>query len=238
MSETPLSRAASIAACLAFVGMGVVEIWRGEPLPGLQPLPDGAPALAAPAWGALLTLAAVGMILRMAAAAWAMATLWFAALALTVLAAFAAPGVLALVPVAQTAAFAIFAATQARNAPALLRIAFGLMLVLFGVIHLTHRDIIASLIPDWILFPAYWPWVTGGVNVAAGLACLASRGVWLGAGAIALMYGAWLPTVHAPRLLGSPQSTFEWTFALTALALAAIALQIAANGYERNRANA
>ena len=41
------------------------------------------------------------------------------------------------------------------------------------------------------------------------------------------MYGAWLPIVHAPRLLASPDSAFEWTFALTALALAGVALAVA-----------
>jgi hypothetical protein len=96
------------------------------------------------------------------------------------------------------------------------------------VIHLTQRDLIATLIPAWIPVRSYWPWLTGGVSVAAGLACLVGRGTTWGAGFIAFMYLAWLPLVHAPRLLGVPGSLFEWTFALTALALAGVALAVAA----------
>ena len=196
-------------------------------------------ALTAPVWGVGLALAALAMLFRQNAAAWAMAILWLAALALTLLAAVSAPDALASVPVAETAVFGVFAFAQARGgAEIALRVAFGLMLVLFGAIHLTpprgHRFAYSRVdTATAVLALAHRL-----AECLAGLACIAGRGVRIGAGAIALMYASWLPIVHALRLAEDLTSTFEWTFALTALALAGIAMHVAAEGYARNRANA
>ena len=151
-------------------------------------------------------------------------------MALTKLAALAGPfDLTAWVPPAEAIAFAAACYARAR-APAggvVLRLAFGMMLVLFGVVHLMHRDIIASLIPAWIPYAEHWPWLTGGVNLLAGAALILNRFTTPAALAIAAMFGSWLPLVHAERLLGAPDSLFEWTFALTALGLAGAALTIA-----------
>lgn len=214
----------ALIAIAAMAGLGLLELARGEALPGLHPHPEGWPALIARVSGLVLFLLAAAS-LRWPAAAAGLALHWLTATILVGASVAANPSdPLAWVPLMQAFAFAAFAVWLWRRPGALaqrvLRSAFGAMLVLFGAIHLTHVEAIAGLIPDFVPGAAIWPWITGGVQIVAGIACLAGRGVWVTAGAIALMYLAWLPIVHAPRLLASPESTFEWTFALTALALA------------------
>jgi uncharacterized membrane protein len=214
----------------AMAALGLVELMRGEALPGLHPYPDAWPAGVIRASGALLLLFAASALRWPSVAGPALALYWLVAALFVGLAVTANVGdPLAYVPLAQTVVFIAFSVWLWRRPQAhvTLRVAFGAMLMLFGAIHLTHIDVIAGLIPDFVPGASLWPWITGGVQVVAGLACVIGRGNSIAAIVVALMYAAWLPVVHAPRLLASPDSTFEWTFALTALALAGVALVVA-----------
>jgi uncharacterized membrane protein len=220
---------------LASAGLGAAEAIWGQWLPGLHDLPEAAPVWFIRAAGVALALTSLALPLTRLAAFGA-AVLWSVALAFGAFATVSdAMNPVAWVPVAECAAFAAFAFWCADDARGwvVARAVFGVMLVLFGAIHLAQREMIASLIPDWIAFGAYWPLVTGTLSVVAGLACLTGRGVPFGAGAVALMYLSWLPLVHAPRLFVDAASLFEWTFALTALALAGVALAISGRAATR-----
>jgi len=96
--------------------------------------------------------------------------------------------------------------------------ALGIMLVMFGAIHLLMRPQIASLIPEFIPFAAIWPWITGAILIGSGLATLfrSIRGQALLV--VAAMFLAWIPLVHAPRLIAS-LSAGEIAFAAMAIAL-------------------
>lgn len=217
---------------LSWVALGALEAWRGVALPGLHAFPEAAPDIVARIAGAVLVASSLAMIggAFVRWAAWSGALLWLVSCSFALIAASATPyDGTAWVPVLETAAFAAVAWARSNSvrAATTARIVFGLMLIGFGAVHLTHRELIASLIPDWIPFSAHWPWLTGAVNLAAGLACVSGRGAKWGGFATAAMFGAWLPLVHAPRLMGSVESLFEWTFALTALALVGAALQVA-----------
>ncbi|MEQ1493890.1 MAG: hypothetical protein ABL889_00790 [Terricaulis sp.] len=220
------------AYALSLAALGAIELWRGASLPGLHALPESAPEWAVRCMGALMLATSVTLIagpfVRWASIA--AAAFWSAFFILALIAAAAAQGdASGWVSASETAVFAAIALARGGGprTASLLRTAFGLMLILFGAVHLTHRDLIASLIPDWIPFSAYWPWLTGGANILAGLACVIGRGTRPATYAIAIMFGAWLALVHAPRLAAHPASLFEWTFALTAAALLGGALQIA-----------
>jgi hypothetical protein len=220
--------------CLAaMAALGALEAFHGEALPGLHAYPEATPVWALRASGGVLALAAMATLAAPRFGGLVLASTWVVACAFALAAALASPGnLLGYVPVAETTMFAMFALWRSSGARAwtAIRIVFGAMLLLFGVIHLTNREVIASLIPEWMPGVGIWPWITGGGSALAGLACLAGRLVGLAAGAVALMYASWLPLVHATRLIGDPASLFEWTFALTAVALAGVALAIA--GYE------
>lgn len=217
---------------LSWATLGALEAWRGAPLPGLHAFPEAAPDILVRIGGALLVASSLAMIggAFVRWAAWFGAVLWLLWCGLALIAASATPyNGTAWVPVLETAAFAAiaWALTGGGHTATAARIVFGLMLIGFGAVHLTNRELITSLIPGWIPFGAHWPWFTGAVNLAAGFACVAGRGVKWSGFAIAAMFGAWLPLVHAPRLMASVESLFEWTFALTALALSGAALQVA-----------
>lgn len=225
---TMLARSGIVVTALATAAMGGLELVRGEALPGLHPLPEGVPEMAARVLGAWLALSALALLVSSRIGAWANAACWAAALLLILIGPVAAePVSLAWVQVAQAVVLAVLALTCAGVARDALRFAFGAMLVLFGAIHLANVAMIASLIPDWMPFALLWPYVTGAGQVAAGLACIAGRGVRFAAIAVAAMYLLWLPLVHAARIVAAPESVFEWTFALMAVALAGVALVVA-----------
>lgn len=232
MNGRVLSTIGGIVLALAFVALGAASALFGAALPGLDALPFTTPDWTSQAAGALLMLSGAAMLLPPAAriGAWLGMIYWLAFTALTKLAALSGPfDLTAWVPVTEAAAFAAacYALAGAPAGASIARIAFGLMLIWFGVVHLMHRDIIASLIPAWIPYAEHWPWLTGGVNLLAGAALIVNRFTAPAALAIAAMFGAWLPLVHAERLFGAPDSLFEWTFALTALGLVGAVLLIA-----------
>lgn len=216
----------------SIAALGAFEAARGAPLPGLHLFPEAiASPLVVRATGIVLVAASLLMIAGpgVTAASALMAALWALICALAAVSAFATPhDMTGWVPVAECAAFAGAALVRGKLAPiAALRIVFGLMLIWFAIVHLTNRDLIASLIPDWIPLAPYWPWLTGGVNVLAGLACVTGIATRWSALSVALMFGSWIPLVHAARIAADPSSLFEWTFALTAAALTGVALQVA-----------
>ncbi|WP_395647358.1 hypothetical protein [Terricaulis sp.] len=237
------SRTATFGAlffALPLAGLGALELWRGAALPGLHALLEIAGAMPARGAGALVLLTALlmiaGPLVRPGAAA--AAALWSAFFVAALIAASLNPAdATGWVSASECATFA--AACRARSGGArsalLLRLVFGATILWFGVVHLTHPDIIASLIPDWIAYREQWPWLTGGVLGLAGLACLAGRAVTWAAGAVALMFAAWLPLVHAGRIAADPGDLFEWTFALTAAALTGVALLAASRFAETPR---
>ena len=222
------------ASCAA---MGVVELSTLQLLPELHPYGDiPRPVIvlggAAQLLGALLLT--VPNLMRYAAAA--LALLWFAALVATATA--AAGGASALptwVPVLESAAlFAAFldlarSHTAAARSGIALRLAFGTMLLLFGLIHIIYRPAIAGMIPAWIPLEAWWPLMTGGLMLLAGLAILAGRLADIAGVMVAALFASWLVVVHPIRIWGDPGSIAEWEFALTALALTGAAMMVAGN---------
>ncbi len=108
-----------------------------------------------------------------------------------------------------------------------LLIVVGVMIACFGVVHLVERELIVSLIPAWFPFGAVWPWVTGPVMIVAGLLMVARRYAEPVSLLVGAMFLTWLPLVHLGRIITSPWSTFEWSFALTATALVGVCWLVA-----------
>lgn len=96
----------------------------------------------------------------------------------------------------------------------------SLMLLLFGFIHLTLPQAITGLLSEGFPLRSFWPYASGIVQVAAGIAVIWPRARRIALLAIATIYLSWLPLVHGPRLYASPNNWDEWRFALIALALA------------------
>ena len=218
-----------LIACLM---LGIVEMYFGAALPGLHPWPVHQGL----AWfsGASLALLAIGgLLFDTRLASLGLAIHWFLAILFTIAVAVKGPtDALNWVPVAQSCLFAVASfkiasqreAGSSELAPLALRLTFAAMLLLFGLIHIFKRELIAGLIPGWIPAADLWPWVTGTIMVAAGFAILIGKFAEIASLVVAGMFASWIFVVHAERLAQRPASDFEWTFALTALALAGAAL--------------
>lgn len=80
------------------------------------------------------------------------------------------------------------------------RIAFGLSMPVFGVLHLIYGPGTASLIPPWYPWPLFFAYFAGAAQIAGGLGI--ALGFWprLAAVLAGSMYGAWALTLHVPRV--------------------------------------
>jgi uncharacterized membrane protein YphA (DoxX/SURF4 family) len=79
------------------------------------------------------------------------------------------------------------------------RIAFGVGLPVFGVLHLVYPGSVASLVPPWYPWPMFWAYFTGFAQIAAGAALLVGILPRLAATLAGVMYGTWALTLHIPR---------------------------------------
>jgi hypothetical protein len=192
------------------------------PLSMFARVPSGIPATVA---GLAIGLAAFAAALLRPPPAhfgWPIVVAWISAAAITAWSMIeAGPAIEAAVSTIEALVLAAASLVLIRNGTSrgALRWLLTVMLLMFGTIHLLFRPAIAGLMPDFIPFAAIWPWITGILLIASGLANLfkAFRGYALLI--VAAMFLAWVPLIHVPRLLAS-FSIGEVTFAAMAIALA------------------
>lgn len=105
------------------------------------------------------------------------------------------------------------------------RYLIGLGLVVFGADHFLGLTFIASLLPNWIPFHAFWVVFFGVALIAGGLSIASGFFASCGAAGTGLIFGIWVITLHLPRVLGfygipgAPKSPDEWSSMLIALGL-------------------
>jgi len=214
---------------LFMAGLGAMSLVFHVNLPGLQPAPETGGLATLGPWlsGGLVLLSALGLILERTRriSGWALTAVW----GFWVLAGHLPRVAGALDDAAAWVALfqgLVFAATSLAliNGAAIehaRRILVGFMLILFGGVQLPYPDAIAGLLPEGFPVRTVWPWVTGPIQILAGFAMVANRATLPATAVIAGMFLSWIPIVHAPRVISDPASAFEWTFMLTAGALAA-----------------
>lgn len=109
------------------------------------------------------------------------------------------------------------------------RLLFALCLVVLGVQHFLYAAFVATLVPGWIPGGGlFWNYATGVGLIAAGLAIGAHRLAVPAGLLLALMLGAFVLTLHAPRVLAKPGDAAELNSLLVALAMTGAALVFAA----------
>jgi uncharacterized membrane protein YphA (DoxX/SURF4 family) len=89
------------------------------------------------------------------------------------------------------------------------RIAFGISLPVFGILHFIYADSVAALValsPVPYPWPLFWAYLTGAGHLAAGLAIAAGVLPRLAAMLAGLMYAAWVFTLHLPRIIDHPET--------------------------------
>lgn len=225
----PLTRAASLLFCFSMIAFGLVEIVQGTHLPMLHPAGEGM-------LGRQLVPLIDGLLLVVCGAALASERIsrlgaiglfvpWSGWILLGQLPVVAGSAVelTSWVPLFECAIFATGALVVGlARAHRVLQVLVGAALILFGTVHLTQREFIVALIPEWLPGGPLWPYLTGIAQLLAGLALLARWRTKLAAAAICLTFITWIFVVHIARVAQSPSDPFEWTFAIAAAALATV----------------
>lgn len=217
------------------IGLGLVSIHFHSFALQWQPMPASVPATFA--WVSGLILVAGGVAALMRSAGWARLilpafyALWVVALHAPVV--VATPSVGSLLAVAEilalasggTALIAGGRGTRRWLGPTS-RIAFGLSALVFGLSHSVYAEFTAAMVPGWIPHKLIWAYATGAAHVAAGLAILSGIAGRLAATMLAIMAGAFVVLLHAPRVAAAPSSQLEWTMLFVATSIAGAALLV------------
>ena len=105
------------------------------------------------------------------------------------------------------------------------RYLLALCLIVSGVDHFLALAFIATLLPAWIPWHAFWVALFGVALIAAGLSIGLNILQRCAAASIGLMFGIWVVTLHVPRVLGlyaipgAPTDPNEWSSLFIATAL-------------------
>jgi uncharacterized membrane protein YphA (DoxX/SURF4 family) len=199
----------------AILAFGVISLAYTDFVSSLQPVPASVPGYGGLALLSGLALAAGGGAIAVGRGVRAAGLLLSAFLASWILflhvpSAFLEPALLRSpwwIRTFETLIFASAALILATDADPLAprqridraRIAIGLSLPVFGVLHLVYPASVAALIPPWYPLPMFWAYFTGFAQIAAGLAIATGVLSRLAATAAGLMYGLWALTLHTPR---------------------------------------
>jgi uncharacterized membrane protein len=212
---------ATIAAGLVAIYLGILNFVYRDSLLTWQPTPDGA------SWklpfailsGILLAVSGVGLLLpawRMRAAMLAAGWVGLWALLLHLPHVAMAPNVGSLLGLGEASANALGLATltgclESGRRPLLLRLAFGLCLVIFGAAHFVYADFTAQMVPAWLPDRLGLAYLTGAIHALTGACLLAGLQVRVAATIEALMMSSFVLLVHVPGVVQAPRDRMQLT---------------------------
>jgi len=212
---------ATIVAGLLLIYLGILNIvWR-DSLLTWQPTPEGASWKIpfAYASGVIMIVSGVGVLLpqwrtkgAMLGAAWI--GLWALLLHLPRFA--IAHDTASLLGVGEASGNALGIATLAgrfdtNQRAKLLRIAFGLCLVIFALAHFVYADFTAQMVPAWLPQRLGLAYLTGAIHALTGACLLAGIRVRLAATIEAMMMSSFVLLVHIPGVAAAPHDRMQLT---------------------------
>ena len=212
---------ATIVAGLLLIYLGVLNAVYRDSLLTWQPTPDGAPWKMPFAFlsALILAVAGIGILLpqwrtkgAMLGAAWV--GLW--ALFLHLPHVVADHNVGALLGLGEASANALGLATltgcfDASRRAQLLRLAFGLCLVIFGASHFVYADFTARMVPAWLADRLGLAYLTGAIHTLTGVCLLVGLRTRLAATIEALMMSSFVLLVHVPGVAAAPHDRLQLT---------------------------
>lgn len=212
---------ATIVAGLLLIYLGVLNAVYRDSLLTWQPTPDGAPWKMPFAFlsALILAVAGIGILLpqwrtkgAMLGAAWV--GLW--ALFLHLPHIVADHNVGALLGLGEASANALGLATltgcfDASRRAQLLRLAFGLCLVIFGASHFVYADFTAQMVPAWLPDRLGLAYLTGAIHTLTGVCLLVGLRTRLAATIEALMMSSFVLLVHVPGVAAAPHDRLQLT---------------------------
>jgi uncharacterized membrane protein len=225
--DTDLRRPGRLMLATGLVGFGLIGLTFNHLIDGLQPIEAGPPWT----WinGVLLLLAGLGLAWplttrRAALAVWIVLAIGLLAHAAKVALEPRDPVAwVSMMQVAGLSAAMLLLLPGARlSSRRIAALIVGLMLICFGAVHWMYIGAIAGMIPDWMPGRTLWPWVTGGANIAAGLAIASGVLARLASALVGAMFASWILLVHLPRLFAAPDDRSEWVACALAFALTGV----------------
>ena len=93
----------------------------------------------------------------------------------------------------------------------LVRLGFGLCLVVFGASHFVYADFTAQMVPAWLPDRMGLAYLTGSIHALTGACLLAGIRVRLAAAIEALMMSSFVLLVHVPGVAAAPQDRMQIT---------------------------
>ncbi|HEV7990632.1 MAG TPA: DoxX family membrane protein [Gemmatimonadaceae bacterium] len=108
------------------------------------------------------------------------------------------------------------------------RVAFGVCVVTFGIVHFTALDETARMVPSW-LPPGqrFWAFTTGLAHLCAGVAIVSGLQARLASRLLAAMFLTFGALVWLPSLIASPRGHIVWAGNAINLAMAGAAWIVA-----------
>jgi len=212
---------ATIVAGLLLIYLGVLNAAYRDGLLTWQPTPDGASWKVPFAYlsALILIVAGIGILLpqwrtraAMLGAGWV--GLW--ALLLHLPHVVTEPNIAALLGLGEASANALGLATltgcfDTQRPAMLLRLAFGLCLVIFGASHFVYAGFTAQMVPAWLPDRLGLAYLTGSIHALTGACLLAGIRVRLAATMEALMMSSFVLLVHLPGVAAAPQDRMQLT---------------------------
>ena len=219
---------ATVAAGLLLIYLGILNAAYRDSLLTWQPTPDGASWKVPFAFlsAAILIVAGIGVLLpqwrakgAMLGAGWV--GLW--ALLLHLPHVVTDHNVGALLGLGEASANALGLATltglfDTQRRALLVRLAFGLCLVVFGISHFVYADFTAKMVPAWLPDRLGIAYLTGTIHALTGACLLAGIRVRLAATIEALMMSSFVLLLHIPGVVAAPHDRMQ----LTMLGMAAL----------------
>lgn len=241
MLSTPIDRkAATTAAAIGLVALGLLNLVYGDPLLQWQPV-SKAVAWRTPAAylsGVILCIAGFGLFVptwRRAAALLGAGWIGAWALGLHLPLAIASNGnVAALLGLAEATAMALgigmlALSPDARRYRRILVAAFGVCALVFGLSHVVYADVTAQMVPEWMPAHLQIAYLTGAVHALAGVCMLFGVLMPLAAWLEAMMMCAFVVLLHVPRVLEAPADRLELTMLAVSVTLTGAAWLVAAS---------
>lgn len=212
---------ATIVAGLVLIYLGILNVAYRDSLLTWQPTPDGASWKVPFAYlsALILIVSGIGILLprwrakgAMLGAGWL--AVWAVVLHLPHVVTDHNMG--ALLGLAEASANAIGLATltgcfDTENRAKLLRLGFGLCLVIFGASHFVYADITASMVPAWLPDRLGLAYLTGSIHALTGACLLAGIRVRVAATIEALMMSSFVLLVHVTGVAEAPHDRLQLT---------------------------
>ena len=106
---------------------------------------------------------------------------------------------------------------------------FGLVILVFGILHLINGSGMTGIVPGWLPAAIFWVYLTGVAMILAAISILTGKMTSLAAQLLALMLLIFVLTIHLPGFLsGGEDASQSLTSLLKDLGLMAGSLLVAA----------